>query len=222
MSTFINALKNEYEEKNQDKITFSIRLSVKEDLILQEVCDAYDLSRQELIHRVITEQVIQAWESERTKDKFIEENEHNEIIETSKESINVEHIHCYLLNTNSANDIADHDFMLTEKVAAAFEDGYKEKITRLQKGDWVFLYASGQGIVAYGQANGIVEKTAHYTRADKTFFQRLDNFAKLKTPMKAREVKHILNREFPFAQTLVYMHGGDKLLEEIKKLPIES
>ncbi len=215
MSTFINALKNEYEEKNQDKITFSIRLSVKEDLILQEVCDDYDLSRQELIHRVITEQVIQAWENER---KFTEENEHKN---EHKEEHKIKKNRYYLLNTNSANDIADHDFMLTEKVAAAFEDGYKEKITRLKKGDWVFLYASGQGIVAYGQANGVIEKNAHYTRADKTFFQRLDNFAKLKTPMKAREVKRILNREFPFAQTLAYMYGGDKLLEELKKLPIE-
>ena len=61
--------------------------------------------------------------------------------------------------------------MMTNQVAAAFEDGYKEKICRIKKGDYVFLYASGQGIVAYGQATGIVETTHHYGVDNKTFFK---------------------------------------------------
>ncbi len=206
MNSFINSLKNEHEERNQNKITFSIRLSVKEDLILQEVADAYDLSRQELIHRLITENIVQAWEYERNNDKNSQENEH-EITDKGR---------YFLLNTNSANDVADHDFMINEKVAAAFEDGYKEKINRLKKGDWVFLYASGKGIVAYGQANGKVEKAPHYHRENKTFFQRLDPFTKLTTPIKAREIKEILEREFPFAQTLSRINGGEKLLKKVQ------
>lgn len=208
MTSFIHSLKNEYEERNQNKITFSIRLSIKEDLILQEVADAYDLSRQEVIHRLITEQIVQAWENERNIDKNSQYSEHE----------NSDNVRYFLLNTNSANDVADHDFMMREKVAAAFEDGYKEKIKRLKKGDWVFLYASGKGVVAYGQANGVVEKAPHYHREDKTFFQRLDNFTVLETPIKAREIKEILEREFPFAQTLSRMEGGEKLLQKAQTM----
>ena len=39
----------------------------------------------------------------------------------------------FLLNTNSANDLEDHNFMMTNQVAAAFEDGYKEKSVGLKR-----------------------------------------------------------------------------------------
>ena len=61
MKNFIQNLENEFVEKNQEKTTFSIRLSVKEDLILQEIAESFDLSRQELLHRLITEQIIVPW-----------------------------------------------------------------------------------------------------------------------------------------------------------------
>ncbi|HFC6395535.1 TPA: hypothetical protein ACFNMZ_000071 [Neisseria polysaccharea] len=44
MKNFIQNLENEFVEKNQEKTTFSIRLSVKEDLILQEIAESFDLS----------------------------------------------------------------------------------------------------------------------------------------------------------------------------------
>ena len=141
MKNFIQNLENEFVEKNQEKTTFSIRLSVKEDLILQEIAESFDLSRQELLHRLITEQIIVPW-----KQRF--EAQANEELELDGE----ESTQYFLLNTNKVNDIDDHKFMLEKQVAAAFEDGYKEKIAKFKKGDWVFLYESGQGIVAFGQA----------------------------------------------------------------------
>lgn len=207
MKNFIQNLENEFVEKNQEKTTFSIRLSVKEDLILQEIADSFDLSRQELLHRLITEQIIVPW-----KKRFEEQaNEELEEVDTEQST------RYFLLNTNKVNDIDDHDFMLKNQVAAAFEDGYKEKIAKFKKGDWVFLYESGQGIIAFGQASGRLEKAPHYGREDKTYYQRLEGFTRLSKAIKAIEIKRILNRSFPFAQTLAQITDGEKLLSEIKK-----
>lgn len=206
MKNFIQNLENEFVEKNQEKTTFSIRLSVKENLILQEIAESFDLSRQELLHRLITEQIIVPW-----KQRF--EAQANEELELDGE----ESTQYFLLNTNKVNDIDDHKFMLEKQVAAAFEDGYKEKIAKFKKGDWVFLYESGQGIVAFGQASGKLEKAPHYGREDKTYYQRLDGFTCLPKAIKASEVKKILSRSFPFAQTLARIVDGEKLLSEIKK-----
>lgn len=207
MKNFIQNLENEFVEKNQEKTTFSIRLSVKEDLILQEIADSFDLSRQELLHRLITEQIIVPW-----KKRFEEQaNEELEEVDTEQST------RYFLLNTNKVNDIDDHDFMLKNQVAAAFEDGYKEKIAKFKKGDWVFLYESGQGIIAFGQASGRLEKAPHYGRENKTYYQRLDGFTCLPKAIKASEVKKILSRSFPFAQTLARIVDGEKLLSEIKK-----
>lgn len=207
MKNFIQNLENEFVEKNQEKITFSIRLSIKEDLILQEIADSFDLSRQELLHRLITEQIIVPW-----KKRFEEQaNEELEEVDTEQST------RYFLLNTNKVNDIDDHDFMLKNQVAAAFEDGYKEKIAKFKEGDWVFLYESGQGIIAFGQASGRLEKAPHYGREDKTYYQRLEGFTRLSKAIKASEIKRILNRSFPFAQTLAQITDGEKLLLAVQK-----
>ena len=207
MKNFIQNLENEFVEKNQEKTTFSIRLSVKEDLILQEIAESFDLSRQELLHRLITEQIIVPW-----KKRF--EEQANEVLEEVDTEQSTRY---FLLNTNKVNDIDDHDFMLKNQVAAAFEDGYKEKIAKFKKGDWVFLYESGQGIIAFGQASGRLEKAPHYGREDKTYYQRLEGFTRLSKAIKASEIKRILNRSFPFAQTLAQITDGEKLLLEVQK-----
>lgn len=211
MSNFIQSLENEFVEKNQEKTTFSIRLSVKEDLILQDIAEYFDISRQELLHRLINEQIIAPW-----KQRF--EAQINEELELELELDTEQTTQYFLLNTNKVNDVEDHNFMLSQQVAAAFEDGYKEKITKFKKGDWVFLYESGQGIVAFGQASGEVEKSPHYGREDKTYYQRLDGFTLLPKPIKASEIKQILNRSFPFAQTLAQIVDGEKLLEVVQKV----
>lgn len=201
--TFLDTLADDFVERNQDKTTFSIRLSIKEDLILQEIAEHFGYSRQELIYRLLNEHVIEPW-----KRKFAE----NATLEIETESQKVNY---FLLNTNKVNDVADHKFMLDHHYAAAFEDGYKEKINKIKEGDWVFLYESGKGIVAYGQATGNVQKTEHYGRANKTFFQELTGFKKLANPIDAKRVKALLGRSFPFAQTMSRIVDGDKILKAI-------
>lgn len=205
-SSFIDRRTEAYNQRNQDKVTLSLRLSVKDDLILQELADAWETTRQDIINDLIQEYIIKDWGNKRMIDK-----QKDEEVDNSSET------RFFLLNTNSANDLEDHNFMMQNKVAAAFEDGYKEKINRIKKGDYVFLYASGQGIVACGQATGKVEKCHHYGIEDKTFFQKLDNFIDLsKKPIKAKQVKSILGRPFPFAQTLSQIIDGEKLLKVIE------
>lgn len=205
-NSFIDRRTEIYNQRNQNKITLSLRLSIKDDLILQELADAWETTRQDIINDLIQEFIIQDWENKRMIDKQKEEEFDNST--TTR---------YFLLNTNSANDLEDHNFMMTNQVAAAFEDGYKEKICRIKKGDYVFLYASGQGIVAYGQATGIIEKTHHYGVDNKTFFQKLEHFIDLsQNPIKAKQVKSILGRSFPFAQTLSQITDGGKLLENLK------
>lgn len=59
--------------------------------------------------------------------------------------------------------------MVSNGIAATFEDGYKEKMTYIEKGSLVFLYRSGEGIVAHGIASGEVLKKDHYGVPDIVF-----------------------------------------------------
>lgn len=67
----------------------------------------------------------------------------------------------YILNTNYGNDPDDDKNMLENRKASAFSDPWKYKIERLVKGDIVFLYRSGAGIVAMGEATGDLKKGPH-------------------------------------------------------------
>ncbi|HHQ4655168.1 TPA: hypothetical protein ACSPZZ_004457, partial [Aeromonas hydrophila] len=60
----------------------------------------------------------------------------------------------YILNTNYNNNKEDHNDMIKNKKCAAYFEPWKYKIERLNKGDVVFLYQSGVGIVAFGEASG--------------------------------------------------------------------
>ena len=85
----------------------------------------------------------------------------------------------YILNTNYKNDKDDHNDMLDQAKAAAYFDPWKYKIERLNKGDVIFLYQSGVGIVAVGEADGKLNKAAYHgdpTKADEEYFMRLLRF----------------------------------------------
>ncbi len=102
----------------------------------------------------------------------------------------------FVVNTSNNPD------MMAEEKAAAYYPGWREKIQRLQKGDYVFLYQSGAGIVAYGIADGVLKKQDCNGHKDYEYYMHLDNFKKLKTPITANEMKQIAQKGFPFPQTL--------------------
>lgn len=64
----------------------------------------------------------------------------------------------YILNTNYGNDPADDKDMIDKQKAVAYLDPWKRNIEKLKKSDRVFLYRSGQGIVALRTASGKLEK----------------------------------------------------------------
>ena len=127
----------------------------------------------------------------------------------------------YILNTNYRNNPADHADMITHGKAAAYFDPWKHKIDRLAKGDTVFLYQSGVGIVAMGRASGRVERAPYQgnaEQADEEHFMSLEAFRRIDPPLSAAEIKAITETDYVFMSTLFSIdeESGEVLLERVK------
>ena len=111
----------------------------------------------------------------------------------------------YILNTNHGNNPADHDDMIAHGKAAAYFVPWKHKIDRLAKGDTVFLYQSGVGIVAMGKASGNLETASYQGNpkcADEEHFMTLEAFQRIDPPLPASEIKKITKTNYVFKSTL--------------------
>ncbi|MEF7664387.1 MULTISPECIES: hypothetical protein [Bacillus cereus group] len=125
----------------------------------------------------------------------------------------------YILNTNYSNNEQHTEDMLREYKAAAYYPGWREKIEKLQKGDTVFLYKSGTGIIAFGIATGKLEMQDCDGHHNYEYYMKLDKFKKLKKPFTASEMKAVANQGFNFRQTMfsISEESRDLLIKEIKK-----
>jgi hypothetical protein len=121
----------------------------------------------------------------------------------------------HILNTNKRHSIDDHERMVTDGVAAAFYDPWKFHIDRIKKGDIVYLYENGVGIVSYGKGTGTVLKMDHNGDIDECYYQELTDYRVIEKPLSASEVKKILNRNVVFLKTMSGMPDGQKILEKI-------
>ncbi len=111
----------------------------------------------------------------------------------------------YILNTNISNSEKDHEGMLSQGKASAFFDPWKFKIERLGKGDVVFLYQSGVGIVAFGEADGRLQKAPYQgnqDQPDEDYSMRLNRFQKVSPPLSASEIKRITGINHVFMSTM--------------------
>lgn len=111
----------------------------------------------------------------------------------------------YILNTNSSNNAADHEDMVSNAKAAAYYGPWKFSITRLAKGDVVFLYKSGEGIVAVGEADGTLMKRAYHgnpDERDEEYFMKLLKFQRLSQPLRAAQIKEITGTNHVFMKTM--------------------
>ena len=99
----------------------------------------------------------------------------------------------FILNTNYSDDNpTDHEEMLQHQRAAAYFSPWKHKIERLSRGDQVFLYQIGVGIVACGYASGRLEKAAYHGDpecADEEYYMALTRFQLVDPPMSASDIK---------------------------------
>ena len=111
----------------------------------------------------------------------------------------------YILNTNISNSQEDHDDMLQNRKAAAYFDPWKFKIERLAKGDVIFLYQSGVGIVALGEADGKLLKAPYHGKLenlDEEYAMRLLRFQTAAPPLTAAEIKKITGVNHRFMGTM--------------------
>ena len=111
----------------------------------------------------------------------------------------------YILNTNINNDQQDHDDMLAHGKAAAFFDPWKFNIARLAKGDVIFLYQSGAGIVALGEADGNLVKSPYHgdpAHPDEEYSMKLQRFQRIDPPLTAAEIKGITGVRYVFRSTM--------------------
>jgi hypothetical protein len=117
------------------------------------------------------------------------------------------------LNTNKRNDPNDHFYMVSKGIAAAFYDGWKQKIDTLRKGDVVFLYESGVGIVGVGKANGDTETLDKGNDPGEHHQQKLINYRKV-SPLSAREIKKLTGTNMRFLQTMFKVKAAHGALIE--------
>ena len=128
----------------------------------------------------------------------------------------------YILNTNCSNDPADHEDMLQNRKAAAYFAPWKYKIERLSKGDTVFLYQSGVGVVAMGRASGKLEKAAYHgdpKHMDEEYFRTLERFQRVDPPVPAAKIKEITGTNHRFLGTMFSLDAdsGAALVGYIQK-----
>ncbi|EFH2845126.1 MULTISPECIES: hypothetical protein [Enterobacteriaceae] len=130
----------------------------------------------------------------------------------------------FMLNTNYNNDENTHFDMLKNHEAAAFCKGWKEYISQLSKGDTVYLYQSGVGIVAVGIVDGDLEKSEHDGVADDKYAKSLKDFKTGFKAISARRFKEITGGGANFRRTMVELTStqAHELQKEIEKITVAS
>lgn len=122
----------------------------------------------------------------------------------------------YILNTNIQGGEDDEKDMFQNKKAAAFFEPWKFKIEQINKGDKVFLYRSGAGIIAMGIGAGKIEKGPYQGNPKypyEEYSMKLMNFKILERPIPASEIKNISGVNYVFMQTMfsIDRETGEKL-----------
>jgi len=125
----------------------------------------------------------------------------------------------YILNTNYSNNPDDDKNMLEERKAAAYSDPWKYKIERLVRGDVVFLYRSGTGIVAVGEATGELKKGPHKgdPNPDDEYSMKLGHFQLVKPAVSAAKIKEVTAVNHRFLGTMfgIDAEAGRKLYKYV-------
>ncbi|WP_340609077.1 hypothetical protein [Xenorhabdus bharatensis] len=206
--SLLNNLNKKFNSDIKNTVTLSVRVTNEENAVLQEIADVVGCTRQDVMYQLISDYAIPEW----WKMKMESENELTDIADENSG------VSYFLLNTNKTNSTVDHNIILEQGIAATFEDDYIGKINRIKKGDVVFLYESGSGIVAYGFGSGqnIDEPNPEKINHNSMRYQVLSDFSLLEKPLSARDVKRVLENDIPFAQTLSRVKNGEVLYNYLK------
>lgn len=176
-------------QQNLKTETVSLRLPAALLGDIDDLAVTLNVNRQELLYEFVSEGLktaLAVYEEQQNKptEEFLDEGD---ITDSSPRY--------FVLNTNKRNDPDEHQKMVTNGIAAAFSDPWKYKIDKLRKGDTVFLYENGVGIVGFGKASGQLEVDGEKHQQKLTDYRRA-------APLHAREIKKLIGHNMVFLQTM--------------------
>jgi predicted RNA-binding protein with PUA-like domain len=128
---------------------------------------------------------------------------------------------CFIVNTNITWSKTNYREMLNEEKASAYYDR-KNGITRIKKGDEVFLYHTGVGIIAFGKAIDNWKSKDIYGDKNEEYYIKLrfdwkiDPDVEADRAVKAWEINNELKSGHRFRQTVFSI--SKEMAEVIKKL----
>ncbi|CAI3930183.1 MULTISPECIES: hypothetical protein [Commensalibacter] len=205
MSGIISMIENN-EKNKKETVATTIRMTEEVASQIEGLVDYLETSKNEVMVNLLKTGLEQAYQ-------YIDDMDSDPL------EIDTDGTRYFLLNTNKGNNIADHVRMIDEERIEAFCSPWKDEIKKIKKDDIVFMYANGEGIIAYGKATGIVKNGYRYDdpKQDASCYQYLNDFKKIAKPIKASEIYKILGKKIPFLKTLFPLKQGEKLLKTIKK-----
>ncbi|WP_176514766.1 hypothetical protein [Pseudomonas faucium] len=203
MNDIISLIKNSAKAKSE-LASASIRMPKELYSFIEGLADQLELSRQEVMLKLL-ENGVEAAKSALKLD----DNEQEEIDAAPAAGF-------HMLNTNRRHSSEDHDQMLDAGEAAAFYSPWKFNIDRIKKGDVVFLYENGKGIVAYGYGTGVTAQRDHNGDENECHYQRLKDFQQLPKPISAAEIKKTVGKNVVFLRTMSPLPDGQNLLDLIQ------
>lgn len=209
MSKLIELIRESKTAKKEELVASTVRLPFKLNSFVEALADQVSKSKQETLLHLIEAGVEQAQRELRLDDPLEEKREQDQ---AEKE---LKNCNFHILNTNKRHSLDDHEWMLREGVAAAFYDPWKLNINRIKKGDVVYLYENGVGIVAYGEGTGEVLVGDYGKDPDEIHYQKLKGFKLLPKPLSAAEIKKTLGRNVVFLKVMSGMPDGKKVLDRI-------
>lgn len=200
----------------KESVSATIRMPESTHAYIETLASDLELSKQELMLKLLEH-------GKEAAQQAVESLEKADLLQLAldEEAALVEEIEqrpaagFHILNTNKAHTDLDHDWMLTNKAAAAFYEPWKRNINRIKKDEVVFLYENGKGIVAYGRASGEVRIRDHEGEKDECHYQILEGFKILEHAISAAAIKKALDRNVVFLRTMSGMPDGQKILDLI-------
>lgn len=199
MNNILSLIENSKKIK-KESIASTVRMPEKLYTFVEELAAELELSKQEVMLKLLQQGAEAAEEALRK-------------VEEAEPKVAAGF---HVLNTNKAHSDDDHEWMLDHQAAAAFYSPWKLNINRIKKGEVVFLYENGKGIIAYGRGTGDVQMREHEGKKDECHYQVLDGFTILEQPLSAATIKKVLNRNVVFLRTMSGMPDGQKVLDLIE------
>lgn len=187
----------EAKKSKEDLVATTVRVPRETQLAVEDLADYLSISKQETMLKLI-ETGLEMAENAKAKD------------DTASSKF-------YLVNTNKRHDIDMHRNMLETGHVAATYSPWKFKINKMKEDDIVFLYENGVGIVAYGKSTGQTLKKNYQGEENELHYQELKEFKKLINPLKAAQIKEVLERKILFLQVMHGMPDGQKLIDYIEQ-----